>query len=677
MTRSQKTSLRAALLAVVVVVIAQAWGVSAAFGQSEPLAVNGLDLDAALIEQEWVDPIDEFDLEDEPLAAVPDFDFSQLSESSVFESGVENLPVEEEADVELETERHLRSVQAIATAELARTTVDRNISLAESAVDRATNGIELARRTITRTNQEMVSANGEIRGLLTADQTEIDEQARLNAEVDVLNGAIIEIAIQAFTGENQELETLLSDPENTDVIERRVVTNEVREFQRDDIAGLESQIRASEQVRAELADELAPIEAANLERAREIDALNDEIDALTEERASQRDRIEELVVRGEELDETITDVVEFAEATAAQYTVAYHQRLSSFVDGTDIPLVALNAYVRASRSLAIEDQACGIHWSQLAGIGRIESIHGYFGESTLDVNGQTTEDILGLPLDGRVLSGQTSGPIPDATGRTQESDGVVRLARITDTDNGRLDGDREFDRAVGPMQFIPTTWRLFESDGNDDGRADPQNIYDAALAAARYLCDAPGAMITTSGEQRGYFAYNHDLAYSANVTRAGRGYHERLDVSPESSAFAAFARLPTPAEIAAAEAEAQAQAEIDDAVAAALAACIANGEAANDVPEGAGTPPDADAPTEAVPLSPEAQAAADAVVCPPQPAAPNNAEPGGEGATTPAEQASGATDVDAAPAEPETEVAGVVVENPEIDGTNEIAVENG
>ena len=203
--------------------------------------------------------------------------------------------------------------------------------------------------------------------------------------------------------------------------------------------------------------------------------------------------------------------------------------------------------MRASRTLAVEDPACGIHWSQLAGIGRIESLHGYFGTSTLDADGNTTEDIRGLALDGRILSGGGgTGSTPDPTGRTQETSGVKRLALIRDSDNGVLDGDQIFDRAVGPMQFIPSTWRLYDADGNDDGETDPQNVYDAALASAHYLCDAPGSMQSHDGEQRAYFAYNHDLDYSRNVTNAGRRYQAQLNVAPESRAFATFAATPVP-----------------------------------------------------------------------------------------------------------------------------------
>jgi len=233
----------------------------------------------------------------------------------------------------------------------------------------------------------------------------------------------------------------------------------------------------------------------------------------------------------------------------------------------------------------------------------VESGHGYFGDSTLEVNGHTTVDIHGLPLDGRVLSGTTSGVLPEASGRSEETGGVTRLALIWDTDGGVLDGDRIYDRAVGPMQFIPSTWRLFTPDGNGDGQSDPQNVYDAALAAARYLCDAPGSMLTHEGEQRAYFAYNHDLEYSRNVTRTGRRYHELLDVSPESSAFAAHALTPTPeeqvaidlAEAAAAAKDEFVDAAADEAVAAATAECEARTAAD---PDAEAAPVDPDAPVE-------------------------------------------------------------------------------
>jgi hypothetical protein len=130
-----------------------------------------------------------------------------------------------------------------------------------------------------------------------------------------------------------------------------------------------------------------------------------------------------------------------------------------------IPSVAVDAYVRAAARLAAEDPTCGIRWTLLAAIGRVESNHGRFGGAMLRDDGYSTKPIRGIPLDGR-----------------------PSVALIRDTDGGALDGDTAYDRAVGPMQFIPSTWRSVGVDANADGRRDPNNIFDAAYGAARYLC---------------------------------------------------------------------------------------------------------------------------------------------------------------------------------------------
>ena len=93
----------------------------------------------------------------------------------------------------------------------------------------------------------------------------------------------------------------------------------------------------------------------------------------------------------------------------------------------------------------------------------------------------------------------------------------MTTAVITDTDGGILDGDVRNDRAVGPMQFIPSTWERYAADGNRDGIADPQNLYDAARAAATYLCAAGGDLSTDAGRRRAIYAYNHSDAYVAKV----------------------------------------------------------------------------------------------------------------------------------------------------------------
>ena len=59
--------------------------------------------------------------------------------------------------------------------------------------------------------------------------------------------------------------------------------------------------------------------------------------------------------------------------------------------------------------------------------------------------------------------------------------------------------------ALGWMQFIPSTWKMYGVDANDDGRKDPYNPVDAICAAARYLKAAGG----DTDLRTAIFAYNH------------------------------------------------------------------------------------------------------------------------------------------------------------------------
>ena len=165
-----------------------------------------------------------------------------------------------------------------------------------------------------------------------------------------------------------------------------------------------------------------------------------------------------------------------------------------------IPNIALNAYRVAAARMASVNPDCGIDWSLLAGIGRIESNHGQYGGATLASNGESTPHIIGEALNG------------------------VKWDYITDTDGGRYDGDTRFDHAVGPMQFIPSTWAIYGTDANGDGVADPFNVNDAALAAARYLCTAGGDLRTADGQTRAVLAYNHNHEYLAMVLAMAAAY---------------------------------------------------------------------------------------------------------------------------------------------------------
>ncbi len=179
-------------------------------------------------------------------------------------------------------------------------------------------------------------------------------------------------------------------------------------------------------------------------------------------------------------------------AAFAAATSAAPAPVSALADD-GIPTTALDAYRRAAASVATTDPSCGLPWPLLAGIGRVESDHGRFAGAVLHSDGTSSQKILGIALDG------------------------TRSAVVRDTDNGRLDGDTVFDRAVGPMQFIPSTWATWGADGNGDGVIDPFNIYDAALAAAHYLCAAGGDLRTLAGQTRAVLAYNHSTAYLTTV----------------------------------------------------------------------------------------------------------------------------------------------------------------
>jgi membrane-bound lytic murein transglycosylase B len=175
-----------------------------------------------------------------------------------------------------------------------------------------------------------------------------------------------------------------------------------------------------------------------------------------------------------------------------------------------IPPRALIAYVRADLAITETHPGCNLSWNTLAGIGRVESNHGRFGGAQLREDGLPTKPIIGPRLDG-------SGGFKS----------------IRDTDGGKYDGDAEYDRAVGPMQFIPSTWARFASDGNGDGNADPQQVDDAALAAARYLCHGGRDMASAEGWWRGLWSYNQSVTYAQKVFGLADSYGKQArDLAP-------------------------------------------------------------------------------------------------------------------------------------------------
>lgn len=146
----------------------------------------------------------------------------------------------------------------------------------------------------------------------------------------------------------------------------------------------------------------------------------------------------------------------------------------------DIPPMLLPIYIEAASNCP------GLPWTVIAGIGKVESNHGRYGGASIGPDGRITPPIIGIPLNG------TNG-----------------TAAIPDTDDGTLDNDTIWDRAVGPFQFIPTSWSIFGVDGDNDGTKDPHNVFDAIPAAVKHLC--PNGQITDL--EAAIFSYNRSIEY--------------------------------------------------------------------------------------------------------------------------------------------------------------------
>ncbi len=168
--------------------------------------------------------------------------------------------------------------------------------------------------------------------------------------------------------------------------------------------------------------------------------------------------------------------------------VAVHD-LPATAEALSIPEDHLEGYVSAARTVSTELPACNIAWNTLAGIGFVESHHGTYG----------VDDESGLII----------GPQLDGSGAFME---------IPDTDGGELDGDPEYDRAVGPMQFLPESWGLYGAGG------DPHDIGDAAAAAGRLLCGHDRDLDTAEGWSRALFSYNRSEEYMVSVRDAAANY---------------------------------------------------------------------------------------------------------------------------------------------------------
>lgn len=159
---------------------------------------------------------------------------------------------------------------------------------------------------------------------------------------------------------------------------------------------------------------------------------------------------------------------------------------------------------RTPRPSSPRPRACDLAWNTLAGIGWVESQHGTLDGRTLGEDGRADRPVTGPALDG---------------------DG---FAAVPATGLGTAwHGDPEWEHAVGPLQFLPSTWARWGADGDGDGLADPHDLDDAAAAAVAYLCADGHDLTSGAGWSAAVFGYNHDAAYVAAVQSAAATYADR------------------------------------------------------------------------------------------------------------------------------------------------------
>ena len=176
-----------------------------------------------------------------------------------------------------------------------------------------------------------------------------------------------------------------------------------------------------------------------------------------------------------------------------------------------IPVVAVQAYGYAELVAGRTPPGCDLSWTTIAAIAKVESGHGSANGAVLNVDGSVAPPIRGLPLDGK-------GGRPE----------------VRDHDQGALDGDTQFDRPVGPLQFFPETWTAISVgngvDADNNGVSDPNDIDDASLAAAKYLCQGGRDLAKPDAWWDGILSYNGVRPYAQKVFDAANDYGQRSRV---------------------------------------------------------------------------------------------------------------------------------------------------
>ena len=358
--------------------------------------------------------------------------------------------------------------------------VDEEADAVRSAADLTQQASELERR-----RQELEGTLGRLRA---EQQGAADRAAEARRQADIVRDYLQALAAAAYMGYGSEGPAAV-DP--AALASARVATGERRAtYARNVLA----------QKRDERRGYLDAEDAANRDEAAKTAAAHDvEVDlgslagelVMNHAAADQvEQRRQDALERQDELRRRLP---------AAELALARARRAGTVV-GLDLPLVVLDALWKASAAIDAERPACHLSWSLLAGISKVESGHGTFGGAVVDGSGHVSPPIIGVALDG-------SG-----------------VALIGDTDGGRYDRDPTFDRAVGPMQFIPSSWAIFGRDGDGDGLRDPQDYYDAAQAAADHLCRGGADTATQEGRRAAVLSYNQSEDYVRTVVGYADAY---------------------------------------------------------------------------------------------------------------------------------------------------------
>lgn len=324
---------------------------------------------------------------------------------------------------------------------------------------------------LAQTNREIRSSDYQRGRLQRRIFTATTSKATVDEQIPRLRARLARLALRAYVGADDtaardSVLTLDSDAflqTMSSVTLRRTVTNETHETYERLVATSQ---RLGRQIEADRAD-LAATESA-------LTQANARATALT------------------------SDLADDSAATVRAMQRVRDTKATAFVEGTDLPLVALDAYFHGAQIARLVEPGCHLGWPLLAGIGAVESGQGSYGGAALLPDGTLTRPIYGMSLDG-----------------TQGNETILMP-------------DGSYMRAEGPMQFLPSTWAAVAVDGDGDHVVDIQNLYDAAATAAVFLCDKGGDLVTDSGLRRAILAYNFSGDYVARVSAAMRDYAEAL-----------------------------------------------------------------------------------------------------------------------------------------------------